>query len=96
MYEETFSGAQLNRLIPQRHLTQQQMDFQRANGDPFLQAVVATLQQGAASRCQLFQTERFAQHIISTVIEQTNNRVGSAACCENNDRAAQLICKAQR
>ena len=44
-----FAGAELHRLLPQRHLAEEQMNLQRPNGDPLLKAAVPPLEQGAAA-----------------------------------------------
>ena len=45
------------------------MNLQRTNGDPFLQAAVAPLQQGAASSGQFLEAKGLAQYIVGTVIQ---------------------------
>ena len=53
------------------------------------------LEQGAAAGRQLFQPERFAKHVIGTVVQQSHHRICSASSSQHDDGAAQLIGQAQ-
>ena len=91
-----FSWAELHWLFPKRDLTKQQVNFQRANGDPLLQSGMATFQQRAAASRELFESEGFTQHVIGPVIEKANHWLCPRACRQNDDRATQVLRQTER
>jgi hypothetical protein len=66
------------------------MNFQWPHTDPFLQSCAASTEQGAAAGRQLFETERFAQHIIGARVQQGNDWFRTGTGCEHHHRAVQL------
>ena len=72
--EGEFSGAQLDRLVPQHHLTQQQMNFERSDTDPLLKTSGAAPQQGATTGGEFLKTEWLAEHVVCAPIQEGNER----------------------
>ena len=67
------------------------MHLQRPHRDLLLQPGAATAQQGAATGRQLLQPERFAEHIIGTIVEEAHHGLGTGAGREHNHRTTQLL-----
>ena len=86
-----FPRTEFNRLVSQGDLTQEEVHFQRSNRDPFLEAVMAPLEQRAAAGGQLLQAKGLAQNIISTVIQQPHDRISATAGRQHDDGTTQLV-----
>ena len=89
--QRKFPRTEFNRLVSQGDLTQEEVHFQRSNRDPFLEAVMAPLEQRAAAGGQLLKAKGFAQNIISTVIQQPHDRISATAGRQHDDGTTQLV-----
>ena len=67
------------------------MHFEGTHRDTFLQTVMPSLEQCAATGGQFLEAKGFPQNVIGTFIQQSHHRIGTTAGCPHDHWTTQLI-----